>query len=382
MRTLWSTVPYPKPAAPRSDEPMTTTTDVPQTVPFFQRVIALRRNNWQGALILVVIGTTVAIALLPPQVSFWASSALAALFGVTLIANAWGKYIGGLLVTPALALLFLMNVFPLVWSVGLSFFSYKANRARAPTWVGLDNYAKVLSDPDVWDRLHNTIILVIMTVSLQMVVGFLLALLFAKQFPLRRYLLILVLTPMMLSFVAVGAFFRYYYDPTFGLLSQAVRAFTGQPFVLMQTVWGARAGIVFADAWMWSPFVMLLVLAGLVSVPKYLYEAAAIDRVSGWRQFWSITFPYIRGLMLLALLFRTIEAFKLFDLVFLLTNGGPGTATETIALRVYRIAFENNKTSESTALAYILLFTVIVLTNLYLYFANQRAREAPASCPT
>jgi multiple sugar transport system permease protein len=83
--------------------------------------------------------------------------------------------------------------------------------------------------------------------------------------------------------------------------------------------------------------------------------------------------------MLLALLFRTIEAFKLVDLVFLLTNGGPGTATETIALRVYRIAFENNKTSESTSLAYILLFTVIVLTNLYLYFANQRAREAPAS---
>ncbi len=104
----------------------------------------------------------------------------------------------------------------------------------------------------------------------------------------------------------------------------------------MGTVWGSRAGIVFADAWMWSPFVMLLVLAGLVSVPKYLYEAAAIDRVPRWRQFVSITFPYIRGLLLLALLFRTIEAFKLFDLVFLLTNGGPGTATETIALRVYR----------------------------------------------
>ena len=358
---------------------MTTTTDVPQTAPFLQRLIALRWDNWQGALIVFVIGMALAIAFLPPQISFWVSSALAALLAVTLIANAWGRYIGGLLVAPALALLFLLNVFPLLWSFGLSFFTYKANRARAPTWVGLDNYTKVLTDPDVWDRLHNTIILVIMTVSLQMVVGFLLALLFSKQFPLRRYLLILVLTPMMLSFVAVGAFFRYYYDPTFGLLSQAVRFFTGQPYILMNTVWGARIGIVFADAWMWSPFVMLLVLAGLVSVPKYLYEAAAIDRVSGWRQFWSITFPYIRGLMLLALLFRTIEAFKLFDLVFLLTNGGPGTATETIALRVYRIAFENNKTSESTALAYILLFTVIVLTNLYLYFANARAKEAPAS---
>jgi multiple sugar transport system permease protein len=340
------------------------------------RLLTPRWSNWPAALVLFAIGMIAAIVALPPTASFWISAALAALLAVTIIVNAWGRHVGGLLVAPALMLLFLMNIFPLLWSLGLSFFSYRANRARAPSWVGLDNYSRVLTDPDVWDRLHNTVIMVIMTVSTQMVVGFLLAVLFSKQFPLRRYLMILVLTPMMLSFVAVGAFFRYYYDPTFGLLSQAVRAFTGHPFILMQTVWGARVGIVFADAWMWSPFVMLLVLAGLVSVPKYLYEAAAIDRVAPWRQFTSITFPYIRGLLLLALLFRTIEAFKLFDLVFLLTNGGPGTATETIALRVYRVAFENNKTSDSTALAYVLLFTVIVLTNLYLYFASQRAKEA------
>jgi multiple sugar transport system permease protein len=340
-----------------------------------QRLIELRWNNWPAALLLFLAGSSLSICTLPAMISFWISAVLAALLAITLVVNAWGRYTGGLLVTPALMLLFLMNVFPLLWSFGLSFFAYRANRARPPTWVGLDNYAKVLSDPEVWDRLHNTAIMVVLTVTTQMVVGFLLAFLFSKQFPLRRYLLILVLTPMMLSFVAVGAFFRYYYDPTFGLLSQAVRLFTGEPFILMKTVWGARAGIVLVDAWMWSPFVMLLVLAGLVSVPKYLYEAAAIDRVSAWRQFWSITFPYIRGLLLLALLFRTIEAFKLFDLVFLLTNGGPGTATETIALRVYRVAFENNKTSESTALAYILLFTVIVLTNLYLYFAKQRENE-------
>jgi multiple sugar transport system permease protein len=343
---------------------------------FLARLAEPRWSNWQAALVLLVVGMPTAIVCLPPAMSFWATAALCALLAAAMIANAWGRYSGGLLVAPALALLFMMNVFPLLWSFGLSFFSYRTNRARAPTWVGLDNYAKVLTDPDVWDRLHNTVIMAIMTVSVQMIVGFLLAVLFAKQFPLRRYLMILVLTPMMLSFVAVGAFFRYYYDPTFGLLSQAVRAFTGQPFVLMQTVWGARAGIVFADAWMWAPFVMLLVLAGLVSVPKYLYEAAAIDRASAWRQFWSITFPYVRGLLLLALLFRTIEAFKLFDLPFLLTQGGPGTATETIAIKVFRVAFENNKTSDSTALAYILLFTVIVLTNLYLYFASQRAKEA------
>ena len=96
---------------------------------------------------------------------------------------------------------------------------------------------------------------------------------------------------------------------------------------------------------------------------------------SRWRKFRTITFPYIRGLLLLALLFRTIEAFKMFDLPFLLTNGGPGTSTETIALYLYRVAFQYFRTSESAALAYILLFIVIVLTNLYLYFVNRRARE-------
>ena len=123
------------------------------------------------------------------------------------------------------------------------------------------------------------------------------------------------------------------------------------------------AGIIFADVWMWSPFVMLLVLAGLVSVPKHLYEAAEIDRASWWRRFWTITFPYIRGLLLLAILFRTIGAFKLFDIVFLITEGGPGTSTETIAVYVYRVAFQYFKTSQSAALGYILLFVVIVLTN-------------------
>src|SRR5947209_9980956 len=116
-----------------------------------------------------------------------------------------------------------------------------------------------------------------------MIVGFLLALLFEKEFPGRRVLLMLVLTPMMLSYVAIGAFFRYYYEPTFGLLSQAVRVFTGRPFILLDTPARALAGIIIADAWMWSPFVMLLVLSGLVSVPAYLYEAAEVDRAS-WRR--------------------------------------------------------------------------------------------------
>ncbi len=333
-------------------------------------------GNWRLALVIAVIAIPGSIWLLPLNVAYWVCFVAVGAVALSVVINAWGRRPGPLLVAPAITLLFVMNIFPLMWSFGLSFFHFRVNRLAPPRFAGLANYEKVLTDPNVWDRLQTTALLVILTVSLQMVIGFLLALLFEKEFPGRRILLMLVLTPMMLSFVAVGAFFRFYYEPTFGLLSQAVRVFTGEPFILLKSTTGAVAGIVFADAWMWAPFVMLLVLAGLVSVPKYLYEAAEIDRASWWRRFRTITFPYIRSLLLLALLFRTIEAFKLFDVVFLITDGGPGNSTETIAVFVYRLSFQYFRTSQSSALAYILLFIVIVLTNLYLYFARQRSQEA------
>jgi multiple sugar transport system permease protein len=283
---------------------------------------------------------------------------------------------GPLLVAPALIVLFLMNIFPLLWSFGLSFYNYRANRQNLPDFVGLDNYAKVLNDPVVWERFQTTALIVGSSVLVQLVLGFLLALLFERQFPLRRVLLTLVLTPMMLSPVAVGVFFKLYYEPTFGLVSQAINTLlTGEPFALLATPTGAVIGIVVADAWMWSPFVMLLVLAGLVSVPRYLYEAAEVDRASWWRRFRTITFPYIRSLLLLAILFRTIETFKLFDVVYIITEGGPGSATETIGVYIYRIAFQFFRTSQSTALAYIILFVVIVLTSLYLYAVNRSNKE-------
>ncbi len=282
---------------------------------------------------------------------------------------------GMLLISPALALLFLLNIFPLMWSFGLSFFHYRANRLSEPVFAGLYYYQKVLADPVVWERFRTTAIIVGFSVLLQLLVGFLLALLFEKEFPFRRILLMLVLSPMMLSFVAVGTFFKLFYEPTFGLVSQVVSLITGEPYALLATQSGALAGIIIADAWMWSPFVMLLVLAGLVSVPKYLYEAAAVDRASWWRRFRTITFPYIKSLLLLALLFRTIETFKLFDIVYLITEGGPGSSTETIAVYVYRLGFQFFRTSQASALGYILLFVVIVLTNVYLYYVNRRSQE-------
>jgi multiple sugar transport system permease protein len=217
---------------------------------------------------------------------------------------------------------------------------------------------------------------VVLTVSLQMVVGFLLALLFEKQFPLRRYLLILVLTPDDALLRRGGRLLPLLLradlrpaEPSRARLHR--RAVHPAPDARRRH--GRRGHRRRLDV------VAVRDAAGAGGArlgPKYLYEAAEVDRASWWRRFRTITFPYIKGLLLLALLFRTIEAFKLFDLVFLITNGGPGTSTETIAVYVYRLAFQFFRTSQSAALAYILLFVVIVLTNLYLHFVNRRAREA------
>jgi multiple sugar transport system permease protein len=353
---------------------MTTTAQFLPAPPLFSPVA----HNWKLAIFAGLVVSAIAIVVFPAKLSLGVVGAMAALIAAAFAVNAYRRrYYGGLLVAPAIAVLFVMNIFPLLWSLGLSFFAYQSNN-QSIRFVGLNNYIKVLTNdiaaPANWDALINTGMFVVFTVALQMITGFLLALLFAKQFPLRKYLLILVLTPMMLSVVASGVFFSYYYDPTFGILSYVLGEITGNQFILMDNKVGAVAGIVFTDAWMWAPFVMLLVLAGLVSVPKYLYEAAAIDRVSKPRQFWTITFPYIRGLLMLALLFRTIEAFKLYDLVYILIRGGQDT--KTIAYLITEIANEQNKTSEGAALSYVILFMVIVLTNLYLYLANRRNQGA------
>ena len=185
----------------------------------------------------------------------------------------------------------------------------------------------------------------------------------------------LVLTPMLLSTVAVGTFFSLFYDPTFGVVSAIVRPLTGEPFAPLGTPASARLSLIVADAWMWSPFVMLMLLAGLAGIPGYLQEAAAIDRLSPGRRFWSVTFPAIRAVLLLALLFRTIESFNMFDLIYTITNGGPGSATESVSTDIYDTAFVLFESGRASALGNISVFVVIVLTRLY-FQAVQLRKQA------
>jgi multiple sugar transport system permease protein len=289
-----------------------------------------------------------------------------------------------LFIWPTLLLLIAMNVFPLFYSLYLSFTDFSAIARQAPGWVGFQNFVNILNDKNLWQYFATTGRYALMTVTLQTVVGFGLAMLVHEKFKGSGVLTTLILIPMMLSPVVVGLFWKLMYNPTFGFFNAFLgfsdpakspdwlaSRFAGQPMPGL-ALWA----VVIADVWMWAPFVMLLVLSGLKAIPDYLYEAAAVDRASSWFQFWRITLPQVAPLLLIAVLFRTIEAFKSFDLVMGMTGGGPGVQTELISVDLYRIAFLGQfRTGPASALAYIILIIIIAISNLYIKYLNQSKGE-------
>jgi multiple sugar transport system permease protein len=294
------------------------------------------------------------------------------------------RAIVNLFIWPTLVLLIAMNVFPLFYSLYLGFTNYSAIAQKAPVWVAFQNFSNILNDKNLWQYFATTGRYALMSVSLQTLVGFGLAMLVREKFKGGGVLTTLILIPMMISPVVVGLFWKLMYNPTFGFFNYLLgmsnpakspdwlaSRIAGQPVPGL-----ALIAVVIVDVWMWAPFVMLLVLSGLKAIPDYLYEAAAVDRASSWFQFWRITLPQVAPLLMIAVLFRTIEAFKAFDLVMGMTGGGPGIQTELISVDLYRIAFLGQfKTGYASALAYIILIIIIAVSNLYIKYLNQSKGE-------
>src|SRR5215470_11379446 len=285
------------------------------------------------------------------------------------------RAIAWLFIAPTVLLLLAINIFPLVWTIRLSFTNYRANRPNAPIRaIGIDNYVSVLTDPDVWAAMQATAHFLFWTILLQTLLGFGLAYFIDRRFRGHSFWTTVILIPMMLSPAVVGNFWTFLYQPQIGLWNYAVEFVTGIPassFSMIGSVELAPWAIVLVDVWMWTPYVMLICLAGLRSIPSYIYEAASVDRASKWRQFWTITVPMTSPFIMLAVLFRGIENFKMFDMVNLLTNGGPGSTTELASITLKREAFEKWRTGYSSAFAMILFVTVFGLANIYVKALNR-----------
>lgn len=285
------------------------------------------------------------------------------------------KAILRLFILPSLILLLVLNVFPLFYSLFLSFTRYQVIKATDwgtnPKWIGAVNYAKILSNPDYWERFFTTGFYVILSVAITMLLGFGLALLLQLKFKGREFFVSLLILPMTMCPIIVGVIWKLFYHPSFGifntLLGLGKLDWLSDPRINFYA-------ILIADVWVWTPFVMLLSLAGLGAVPNYLYEAAEIDRASWWFKFRRITLPIVGPILMIAMIFRTIEAFKIFDIAMGITGRG-ATAPPLLAVYLYKITYESWFTSEGSALGYIMLVFIISITMIFVryYYKVQRS---------
>jgi multiple sugar transport system permease protein len=281
-------------------------------------------------------------------------------------ARGWSDLtIRNLFIIPTIAFLIIFNIFPLAYSLGYSFTDFRASVNEPANFVGLQNYRELLSDPNIWRNFTVTAKYVLVSVGGQVVVGFGIALLLNRSFPFKGLITTLLLLPMMMSMAVVGLFWKLLYDPSWGIINYALHLGT---FDWLSNPDMALYAVAITDIWMWAPFVMLLSLAGLSAVPQHLYEAAAIDRAGHWYTFTRITLPLVAPILLIAIIFRTMEAFKTFDLAFIM-SGQP--TTEVIAIRLYKMAFQEWQTGRSCALAYMVLIVVLAITNVYVKYLNK-----------
>jgi multiple sugar transport system permease protein len=282
------------------------------------------------------------------------------------VSRGWSDLrIRNLFIIPTVLFLILFNIFPLVYSLGFSFTNFAANENHPFAFVGIQNYRELLADPHVWSNFVITAKYVIVSVAGQMLVGFGMALLLNRAFALKGLVTTLLLLPMMLSPAVVGLFWQLIYSPNWGPFNYILHL---GDFGMLSNADTALYAVAITDIWMWSPFVMLLSLAGLSAVPKHLYEAAAVDRAGRWYTFTRITLPLVAPLLLIALIFRTMEAFKTFDLAYVLSVQ---PSTELISIKLYRLAFQQWDTGKSSALAYIVLIMVLAITNIYVKYLNR-----------
>jgi multiple sugar transport system permease protein len=285
-----------------------------------------------------------------------------------------------LFLSPTMILLLLIAIFPLIWSLYLSFTQYSVikDAATGPQWIGLRNYAQLLTDKSVWERFKITAAFVVPAVTIELLLGFALALLLNRNFKGRGVLMTCMLIPMMLSPVVVALFWRFMMRADVGILNYYIRDvlhLNEKGVFWLTNLNVAPWSVVLVDVWMWTPFMMLISLAGLSAVPKYLYEAADVDRASAWFKFRHITLPIIAPLILIGVLFRTMDTYKLFDTVYVLTGGGPGHVTEVRSAYLYNLSFRDFNTGKGSALGYIMLIVIIALANLLIRVLNRLRAE-------
>jgi len=281
------------------------------------------------------------------------------------------KLIKLLFLWPSLAILLFLIAYPFVMLIYYSFFNFSFLRQANTKFIGLTNYLLILTDTYTWERFIFTFKYVGLSVSIQFILGILIAWLLQRNFRGKDAVFTVVLMPMMLCPIVVGLLWRFMFNTEWGIINYFLHNLLGFARVEwlgmeQNSLWAT----IIANTWMWTPFMVLLASAAFSSVPKYLYEAASVDRASGWFKFTNITLPLSAPILVLALIFRLMDEMKQFDLIYTLTGGGPGDATQTVSFTLYKTAFQYFYTGEGSAWAFILLIIIIGLSSILIRLLN------------
>jgi multiple sugar transport system permease protein len=271
-----------------------------------------------------------------------------------------------LLVAPAVILILALSIYPLIFSLVVSFINYDF-QIPGHAFVGLKNFRQVVFDPVARWSILLTAIFSAANVVIEFVLGLALALAMVKHFRGRGLVMSILIVPLFISPVIVGQAWALLLQRPFGPTNYILSQLLGTDVKiswLTESPWLYFA-IIAADVWQWTPFMFVILLAGLTAIPQNLYEAAELDGIGGWRSFWAITVPHLAPMMLLAITLRLLDTTKLFDTIFIMTGGGPGTKTYTASYYLYTIGFTQFHLSMATAGSWIfLIITALVVTLL------------------
>jgi multiple sugar transport system permease protein len=279
------------------------------------------------------------------------------------LVSAWtDRHFKWLMVAPAALLILALSIYPLLFSLWVNFVNYDF-QIPGHDFVGLENFSQVVQDPLAASSLVLTVLLSLTVVAIEFVLGLALALAMVKTFRGRGVIMSILIIPLFISPVIVGQSWALFLQRPFGPADYLLGQLLGHPVNISwvgEVPW-VYIAIVIADVWQWTPFMFVILLAGLAAIPQHLYEAAELDGISSLSTFIYVTLPQLAPIIMLALTFRLLDAVKLFDIIFMLTGGGPGTATYTASFYLYQIGFQQFHLSIATAGSWIFLILLSVV---------------------
>jgi ABC-type sugar transport system permease subunit len=273
-----------------------------------------------------------------------------------------------LLLIPSVIVVFGIVIYPILRTLYTSFYDINSPFPGTYPFVGFDNYSQALSNPEFWSAVRRTAYFTVVSTGLELTLGMGIALLLNAPLRARWLFRSIVVLPWALPTIVNGALWRYIFNAQYGVLNAILTQVGLQShyhaWLNSQTF--ALNAVIFADVWKNTSLVAFLLLAGLTTIPRNLYEAARVDGVSAWQAFWRITLPMLKPAIVVVLVLRTIEAFKVFDIIYVMTRGGPANGTQSVALYTYQQAFSNELFGYGAALAYLIVVFIAAFAIVYM----------------